>query len=130
MSNGVWAKMKIRNVLKLQMSLVAVLLIAAGPALTAESLAGKVGTKRSSVYFPQGMEGGCQKAYKDYIAAAGHSAYASTMNGPGIYNFVCGARTNVGSQAAAEKAAVADCEAGRKKYKIKFLGGCKVVVSK
>lgn len=116
--------------MKIAVSLVAASLLAAGPALAAESLAGKVGTKRSSVYFPQGMEGGCAKAYKDYVAAAGHSAYASTMNGPGIYNFVCGARTNVGSQAAAEKAAVADCEAGRKKYKVKFIGGCKVVASK
>ncbi|MDQ6436935.1 hypothetical protein RB623_23030 [Mesorhizobium sp. LHD-90] len=115
---------------KIVLSLLAGVCLAAGPALAAESLAGKVGNKRSSVYFPQGMEGGCEKAYKAYVAAAGHSAYASTMNGPGIYNFVCGARVNVGSQAAAEKAAVSDCEAGRKKYKVKFIGGCKIVASK
>ena len=110
--------------------ILAAALLAASPTLAAESLAGKVGTKRSSVYFPQGSEGGCEKAYKAYVAAAGHSAYAATMSGPGIYNFVCGARIDVGSQAAAEKAAVADCEAGRKKYKVKFIGGCKVVASK
>lgn len=115
---------------KTALSLLAASLLAAGPAMPAESLAGKVGTKRSNVYFPQWSEGGCQGAYKAYVAATGHSAYAATMSGPGIYNFVCGARLNLGSQAAAEKAAVASCEAGRKKYKAKFIGTCKVVASK
>jgi hypothetical protein len=115
---------------KTTLLMLAAALLAANPAGAAESLAGKVGNKRSTVFFPQWSEGGCQGMYKAYIAAPGHSAYASTVNGPGTYSVVCGARLNLPSQAAAEKAAVASCEAGRKKYKATVIGTCKVAASK
>jgi hypothetical protein len=95
-----------------------------------ESLAGKIGDKRYSVQFPVGVKGPCQKAYKDYIAAAGHSAYAQTPLSWGVEAFFCGRAYNAPTQKAAEQRALADCQSVFKLYKVKTVGSCKVYVSK
>ena len=96
----------------------------------AESLAGKIGHKRSVVIFYQGEEGNCKRAYENYIAAAGHSAYASTIKGPNVPYSVCGAHINAPSQQEAGKRALQNCEGGVSKYKFKTLGRCSIMVSK
>jgi hypothetical protein len=118
------------SILKTTLSLVAASLLLAGPALSAESLAGKVGTKRYAVQFPPGMQGPCQKLYKDYIAASGHSAYAQTPLSYTAEAFFCGRAFNAPSQKEAEKRALADCNSVGTKYKLKVAGGCEIYVSK
>jgi len=111
--------------------MLAAILALAAPAMAGGSLAGQVGVERHHVFFPTfGSEGGCQKMYQAYVAAGGHSAYASTISGPQVEYFVCGAGINSGSQAAAEKRAMASCDAALKKYKVKLVGGCDIVASK
>lgn len=53
-------------------------MLAAPDASATESLAGSKGDSRYPVYFAPGSTGGCQKAYKAYVATGSHSAYAST----------------------------------------------------
>lgn len=124
--------MRVRFFQKTTASILAGLLILAAPDLgAAESLAGKVGDKRPFVHVPQqGSEGNCRQAYQAYVAAAGHSAYASTITGAAVEYFVCGTHVNAPSQKLAEALALRSCEAGRKKFKVAFVGGCGVVASK
>lgn len=111
-------------------SILATALLLAGPAVAAESLAGKVGTKRFGAMFPAGMKGPCQKAYKDYVAAAGHSAYAQTPLSYSVEAVFCGRAYNAPSQKEAEKRALAECNSVGKKYKVKVAGPCQIYVSK
>ncbi|WP_352622484.1 MULTISPECIES: hypothetical protein [unclassified Mesorhizobium] len=131
-TNGDWAKMRRRVFQRTTVHLLAGLLILVTPGISAaESLAGKVGDKRSFVYLPQqGSEGNCRQAYNAYVAAAGHSAYASTITGARVLYFVCGVHVNAPSQKAAEALALKSCEVGRKKFKVDMVGGCGVVASK
>ncbi len=100
----------------------------------AKSLAGQVGEKRRGQVLPANTKGGCGPAWQAYVAASGHSAYASTRNlGPyarhheAIY---CGIDRNASSQKVAEQRAVASCDAAKKKYKLRSIGPCEVVASK
>ena len=104
--------------------------LAAGPTLAAESLAGQIGTKHYAVRFPSGMKGPCQKLYKDYIAASGHSAYAQTPLSYMAQAMFCGRAYNAPSQKEAEKRALADCNSVGTKYKLRVAGGCEIYVSK
>jgi hypothetical protein len=102
----------------------------AGTPAMAESLAGKIGDKRSVVFFYPGEEGNCKQAYDNYIAAAGHSAFASTIRGRNVPYSICGAHLNAPSQKEAEQRALQYCEGGVSKYKFKTLGRCSIMVSK
>jgi hypothetical protein len=101
----------------------------------AASLAGQVGEKRRGQVLPGSARGSCGKAWKDYVAASGHSAYASTRYA-GLYvrngseAIFCGMYANASSQKAAEQRALANCNAGKKKYKMRSTGPCEVVASK
>ena len=96
----------------------------------AGSLAGSKGDSRYSVYFPPGMRGECFKAYKGYVAASGHSAYAATMFGRTTEGLICGASYNVASQKAAETQALKFCQSIVRKYKIGASGECSIAASK
>ncbi|MEJ6783814.1 hypothetical protein [Aminobacter sp. Piv2-1] len=102
--------------------------LAPAMAKDAGSLAGKVGTKRYPLQFQQ-TEGPCQKTYKEYVAAAGHSAYAQTHLG-NVEGFYCGASINGPSQQATEKQALERCNSVGKRYKLKTTGNCSIYVSK
>ncbi|GLS32969.1 hypothetical protein SAMN04488498_108174 [Mesorhizobium albiziae] len=110
--------------------LAGMMLVATPGAGMAESLAGKIGNKRYPVQFTPGMTGPCQKVYKDYIAAPGHSAYAQTPLRDGVEAFFCGRAFNAPSQKAAEERALENCRSVGKKYKVKIAGACAVYVSK
>lgn len=98
----------------------------------ASGLAGSEGDVRRKIMFPAGWEGGCQGVYKRYVAASGHSAFAATTIDY-FYggSFVCGAGINGPTQAEAERRALAQCDAGRKKYKgTRPSGRCTIYASK
>ena len=112
-------------------SILAGFLIFAAPyAEAGGSLAGSKGDVRYPVYFPLGTRGGCGKAYKDYIAASGHSAYASTPIAVMTEYFICGVFVNAKSQQAAEDMAMRSCQGGLKKYKFQTSGACSIAASK
>jgi hypothetical protein len=96
----------------------------------AGSLAGSKGDSRYPVYFPPYARGDCYKAYKAYVAAAGHSAYASTIVSQTTEGIICGAGYNAASQKAAEKQALKSCQSIVRKYKIGASGQCSVAASK
>lgn len=96
---------------------------------SAESLAGQVGDKRYPGHFAW-TTGPCEKAYRDYVKAAGHSAYAQTHRGGRAEAFFCGRFYNAPSQKEAEKRALADCNSLFKKYKVKTAGPCTIYASK
>jgi hypothetical protein len=104
--------------------------VLAGTPAMAESLAGKIGDKRSVVFFYPGEEGNCKQAYDNYIAAAGHSAFASTIRGRNVPYSICGSSIGAPSQKEAEKRALQNCEGGVGKFKFKTLGRCSIMVSK
>ena len=56
---------------------------------SADSLAGKVGDQRYAAQFGD-TTGGCKDAYKQYVAAPGHSAYAQTHVSYDAEAFFCG----------------------------------------
>ncbi len=114
-------------------SALAASLISATPGISAaESLAGQIGNSRFAVNFPPGSVGGCQKAYRDYVAASGHSAYATTFySRVDDLHIICGAKVNAPTQKAAEDSALRSCQAGIKKWKLKIAsGGCGIAASK
>jgi hypothetical protein len=100
----------------------------------AGSLAGQVGDKRRGQVLPAYVTGSCGGAWKAYVAASGHSAYASTRySGPFARHeqaIFCGIDRNASSQQAAEQRAIASCEATKKKYRLRSIGPCEVVASK
>jgi hypothetical protein len=100
----------------------------------AASLAGQVGEKRRSQVLPVYSKGTCGAAWKAYVAASGHSAYASTRIGgfmsANAEAFFCGIDRNASSQKAAEQRALASCNAAKKKYKLRSVGPCEIVASK
>lgn len=108
------------------------LLIAAAPGVgMAGSLAGSEGDKR----FPPTLNGDpkspCTKAYKAYVAASGHSAYATTPYSRVVSLYIlCGARLNAPSQKAAEELAMKSCLATRAHYKVTNGGACEIAASK
>nr|WP_292573046.1 hypothetical protein [Mesorhizobium sp.] len=111
--------------------LAALLLIAAPCAGMAGSLAGSVGDKRFSPVLPSSLKDPCNKAYKAYVAASGHSAYATTgfirvMDG----YVLCGAKYNAPSQQAAEDLAMKSCQSGLAHYKVAAGSRCQIAASK
>nr|WP_295469870.1 hypothetical protein [Mesorhizobium sp.] len=95
-------------------------------------LAGSEGDVKRKIMFTGFTQGGCKGLYKRYVAASGHSAYAATTIdyfAGGAY--VCAAGLNAGSQAEAERRAVAECKRSREKYKTAQPSGpCVVYASK
>lgn len=100
----------------------------ASPAFAA-SLAGEKGDVRRSPFFSPYATGGCKSAWKKYVAASGHSAYAMTLRSPAGTS-ICGAAYNAGSQQAAESRALASCQGGLKRYKVGVVGKCEIAASK
>ena len=111
-------------------TILGVVLLVASDSATAESLAGKVGDKRYPVNIPWGSIGGCQKAYDAYIAAAGHSAYASTVMDRTAEYFICGVTLNAPSQKKAEALALKSCQKSVSKHKVQLAGACSIAASK
>ncbi|MER9754912.1 hypothetical protein NKJ46_15885 [Mesorhizobium sp. M0166] len=108
------------------------LLILATPGVgAAESLAGSKGETRFYPYLPQNPKDPCTKAYKAYVAAGGHSAYATTPYSRvrSLY-IICGSRLNAPSQQAAEELALKSCQATRNSYRVTTGGGCEIAASK
>jgi hypothetical protein len=95
-------------------------------------LAGSEGEVKRKILFTGFTQGGCKGLYERYVAASGHSAYAATTVdyfAGGAY--VCAAGLNAGSQAEAERRAVAQCKLSREKYKTAQPSGpCVVYASK
>lgn len=102
-----------------------------GPLLAhAGSLAGSEGEVRRRHIFDNLEYGSCRNGWKQYVAASGHSAYASSPSGFGNEAYVCSWRLNFKSKAQAEEAAMKDCKAGLKQYKHEVFGPCEVIASK
>lgn len=80
-------------------------------------LAGSEGNVRRKVMFNASMTGGCGGMHKRYIAASGHSAFASTPINYFYGTNICAVGLNAPSTKAAEDRALASCRAGLKKYK-------------
>ncbi|WP_292545796.1 hypothetical protein [Mesorhizobium sp.] len=117
---------------KTTMSLLAGLLILAAPGIgAAESLTGNKGDTRFHPFLPRNAKDPCTKAYNAYVAASGHSAYATTPYSRVISLYIiCGSRLNAPSQKAAEELALKSCQATRNSYKVTTGGGCEVAASK
>jgi len=113
---------------KLAVTLCAILLALISTSAFAESLAGKVGEKRRAMALPPGARGHCVQVYKNYIAAPGHSAYASTRIGAEV--IFCGSSLNFESKGSAETDALKNCNGAKKKYKMRSIGPCEIVASK
>ncbi|PSJ61304.1 hypothetical protein [Pseudaminobacter soli (ex Li et al. 2025)] len=109
---------------------IGILIASAASTATAESLAGSAGNKRHAVFFSPYLQGNCREAYDAYVAAPGHSAYASTVSGRNIPYFICGLHRNAPSQKQAEEFALKNCEAGLRKYKFRTASACNIVASK
>ena len=96
----------------------------------AASLAGSEGDKR----FPPNLgdsKSPCAKAYKAYVAASGHSAYATTPYSRVVSLYIlCGAQLNAPSQKVAEGLAMKSCAATRAHYKVTNGGACEIAASK
>lgn len=125
--------MKLNTVRLALASVLAGLLVAAAPgaamAKDKGSLAGQEGNKRYATQFGQ-TKGPCAQAYKDYVKAGGHSAYAQTHLSYDAEAFFCADSLNAPSQAAAEKQALERCNSVGKKYKVKTAGKCSIYASK
>lgn len=110
-------------------SILAVLLIFFVGASQAGSLAGSKGDVR----FPPTLGSGeCNVAYKAYVAASGHSAYATTFYSRVVDLYIiCGTKLNSPSQKAAEETALRNCQAGLARWKLNTAsGGCAISASK
>ncbi|MGX8008766.1 hypothetical protein ACVDG8_006925 [Mesorhizobium sp. ORM8.1] len=108
------------------------LVVATVGAATAESLAGKMGDKRFSPTLSLDPKEACYKSYLAYIAASGHSAYATTFYSRVVdLHIFCSVKLNAPSQKAAEDIALRACQSGFSRWKVKTAsGGCAIAVSK
>lgn len=110
-------------------TLTGLLIVATVGTAAAGSLAGSKGDVR----FPPTLGSGeCNVAYKAYVAASGHSAYATTFYSRVVDLYIiCGTKLNAPSQKAAEELALRNCQAGLTKWKLKTAsGGCAISSSK
>jgi len=102
----------------------------------ASGLAGSEGNVRRKVLYTSETGGGdgCSRLYRQYVAASGHSAFASTPVDYFYGSSVCASSLNAPSTKAAEERAMASCRAGAKKYKsageIGVSGACEIFMSK
>lgn len=125
-------KMNMKYSRKKAASILAILLIFAVPGVgAAESLAGSKGDIRFYPTMSGNPKDPCTKTYNAYVAASGHSAYATTpyMRVTSLY-MICGAHLNAASQKAAEALAMKSCQATRSHYKVTTGGACEVAASK
>ncbi|UVC14156.1 hypothetical protein [Mesorhizobium onobrychidis] len=125
--------MRLRLSQKTTVSILAGLLILAAPgSSTAESLAGNKGDIRFYPNLAGNPKDPCTKTYNAYVAASGHSAYATTFYSRVVDIYIiCGARLNAPSQQAAEDLALRNCQSGLKKWKVRLAsGGCQIALSK
>lgn len=110
----------------------AILLVATAPGISmAASLAGSEGDRRFPPYLPNTQKAPCAKSYDAYIAAGGHSAYATTPYSRvrSLY-IICGAKLNAPSQKSAEELALKSCEGTVARHKVITGGHCEVAASK
>ena len=122
--------MKSITIKRTAVSTVAGLLIVATVGVSA---AGSLAGSKGDVRFPPTLGSGeCNVAYKAYLAASGHSAYATTFYSRVVDLYIiCGTKLNAPSQKAAEDMALRNCQAGLTKWKLKTAsGGCAVSSSK
>lgn len=97
------------------------------------SQAGSLAGSKGDVRFPPTLgTGECNVAYKGYVAASGHSAYATTFYSRVVDLYIiCGTKLNAPSQKAAEETALRNCQAGLTRWKLKTAsGGCAISASK
>jgi hypothetical protein len=97
------------------------------------SQAGSLAGSKGDVRFPPTLgTGECNVAYKGYVAASGHSAYATTFYSRVVDHYIiCGTKLNAPSQKAAEEIALRNCQAGLTRWKLKTAsGGCAISASK
>jgi hypothetical protein len=112
--------------------LAALLIFSASGAAIAGSLAGNVGDKHFPPPLAMNPKDQCRIAYNAYVAAGGHSAYATTFytRVRDLY-VVCGKALNAPSQKAAEDVAMRNCQGGLKKWRLNTAsGGCAIAASK
>ena len=110
----------------------AVLLVATAPGFSvAASLAGSEGETRFPPFLPYTQKAPCTKAYKAYVAAGGHSAYATTPYSRvrSLY-IICGVKLNVPSQKSAEELALKSCEGTVARRRVTTGGHCEIAASK
>ncbi|WP_296745525.1 hypothetical protein [Mesorhizobium sp.] len=114
-------------------SMMAAALVLAAPGIgTAGSLSGSEGAKRFPPPLAMNPKDQCRIAYNAYVAAGGHSAYATTFytRVRDLY-VVCGKALNAPSQKAAEDLAMRNCQGGLKKWRLNTAsGGCSIAASK
>ncbi|TJV42144.1 MAG: hypothetical protein E5Y02_15695 [Mesorhizobium sp.] len=108
-----------------------ILLLAASSVSIAVSLSGNEGDKRFPPTLPYTQKAPCTKAYKAYIAAGGHSAYATTpyTRVRSLY-IICGAKLNAPSQKVAEDLAMKSCEGTVARHRVTTGGACEIAASK
>ncbi|WP_245420332.1 MULTISPECIES: hypothetical protein [unclassified Mesorhizobium] len=111
--------------------LAGLLIVASSGAAMAGSLAGSEGDKRFPPFLPRNPKDPCTKAYKAYVAAGGHSAYATTPYARIMSSYIiCGGHLNAPSQKVAEDLAMKSCLATRAHYKVVTGGACEIAASK
>ena len=125
--------MELKYIRKASTSILAALLIfSASSAAIAGSLAGSVGDKHFPPPLAMNPKDQCRIAYNAYVAAGGHSAYATTFytRVRALY-VVSGKALNAPSQKAAEDVAMRNCQGGLKKWRLNTAsGGCAIAASK
>lgn len=123
---------KLRHLRSLSISVLACMLLAVTSNTTmAGSLAGSQGDKRFPPVRASDPNSPCNKAWKRYVAASGHSAYATTPYARvRDIAIICGLFVNAKTQAAAEQRALANCTAGLSQYKLTLGGRCEIAASK
>ena len=124
--------MRLKYLRNTTVSILAGFLILAIPGVgAAASLAGSKGDTRFWPTMSGDPKDPCTKAYNAYVAASGHSAYATTpyMRVTSLY-MICGTRLNAASQKAAEDLAMKSCQATRNHYKVTTGGACAIAASK
>lgn len=122
--------MNFSNIKRAAVSMLAGLLIAT---TVSAAMAGSLAGSKGDVHFPPTLGSGeCNVAYKAYVAASGHSAYATTFYSRVVDLYIiCGTKLNAPSQKAAEELALRNCQAGLTKWKLKTAsGGCAISASK
>lgn len=98
----------------------------------AGSLAGSKGDVRFPATRGSDPKSQCNVAYNAYVAASGHSAYATTFYSRVVDLYIiCGSKLNAPSQKIAEEMALRNCQAGLTKWRLKTAsGGCAISASK
>ncbi|MFE0013849.1 hypothetical protein ACFWXH_03310 [Mesorhizobium sp. NPDC059054] len=121
-----------RHLRTLNISFLACMLLAAAPNITnAGSLTGSEGDKRFPPTISGNVKDPCTKAWKGYVAARGHSAYATTPYSRVVDLYIiCGTSLNAKSQEAAEAKALESCVRTREHYKVRNGGRCEIAASK